>query len=287
MIKLSIVIPFYSTPDSDRTLMITQLLKSIPDRTDVEVIVVDDLSVPSMSLDFVFKNAKLVTTKTPYKSKFAGAARNHGLSLVSGMFVLNADSDDCFDKKNLDTFIEQLPIENDLCKVYVLGVSDFDDNTNLPVSGTLYPHVFENIKHRDSSLSLSMWHAPWAKVFPSHFLEKGVRFKKNDIVDDFTFSAKLALEAESVSSFKKVCYWVRKNHDGGQLTEKFDIDTISSRVSSYREVNTLFEESGRADLVIPLHHVFRRYIKIAPLYITKQMFLSLVKREKILPYFRK
>ena len=92
-IKFSIIIPHYNTPD-----LLERCLNSIPQREDVQVIVVDDNSpgnkeflsiIPGLSRPGV---EFYVTTD----GKGAGHARNIGLEKSIGKWLIFSDSDDFF-----------------------------------------------------------------------------------------------------------------------------------------------------------------------------------------------
>lgn len=91
MINYSIIIPHHNIPD-----LLGRCLRSIPEREDVQVIVVDDNSpgnenylrdIPELSR----KNVEFYITKDGLG---AGHARNVGLSHAIGKWLVFSDSDD-------------------------------------------------------------------------------------------------------------------------------------------------------------------------------------------------
>mgnify|MGYP003305656243 CR=1 FL=1 len=93
MINYSIIIPHKNIP-----LLLQRCLDSIPIRDDLEVIVVDDDSDPSLvDFDsFPGKDRKDVEIVLDKMGKGAGASRNIGLSRAKGKWVVFCDADDFF-----------------------------------------------------------------------------------------------------------------------------------------------------------------------------------------------
>ena len=93
MINYSIIIPHYNRQD-----LLVRCVDSIPQRDDVEVIIVDDHSDPG-KVDFANfpglhrKNTTCIFSDGKH-GKGPGYARNVGLEKAQGKWVIFADSDD-------------------------------------------------------------------------------------------------------------------------------------------------------------------------------------------------
>ena len=92
MITYSLVIPHKNTPK-----LLQRCLESIPQREDVEVIVVDDNSDEHLK-PYVNRHDVILLDIGSDWSKGAGRARNIGLSQAKGRWVLFADADDYYEK---------------------------------------------------------------------------------------------------------------------------------------------------------------------------------------------
>ena len=92
-IKFSVIVPHHNTPR-----LLIRLLDSIPDRQDIQVIVVDDNSdIPIQEWDTLKKQIHSnVSVKLTKEGKGAGYARNVGLSLAKGEWLMFADADDYY-----------------------------------------------------------------------------------------------------------------------------------------------------------------------------------------------
>lgn len=99
MIKVSIIIPTYNQEE-----LIVRALDSIPDRDDIEVIVIDDCSTDK-TLEVVKKYNKIKNLKIFHNDKNLGSglSRNVGFDNAEGKWLYALDSDDYF---LTDKFIE-------------------------------------------------------------------------------------------------------------------------------------------------------------------------------------
>ena len=92
----SIIIPHYNSPE-----LLKRMLASIPERDDIQILVIDDYSTSenvSKVKALSHKNLEIVFLK---QNRGAGYARNVGLERVKGKWVSVVDADDVYDK---DTF---------------------------------------------------------------------------------------------------------------------------------------------------------------------------------------
>ena len=93
--NFSVIIPHKNIP-----MMLERLIKTIPLRDDLEIIVVDDHSdVGVVDYEhFPCKGRKNLTLVLNHESHGAGFARNCALSIVKGKWILFADSDDFYNQ---------------------------------------------------------------------------------------------------------------------------------------------------------------------------------------------
>lgn len=98
-INFSIIIPTKNIPD-----LLQRCLESIPQRSDIEIIVVDDNSDREIVdvKNYPGTNNQQVKIIFLPESKGAGYARNIGLTIAKGKWILFADSDDYFSEKFSD-----------------------------------------------------------------------------------------------------------------------------------------------------------------------------------------
>lgn len=95
----SIIIPHYNSPK-----LLHRMLGSIPERNDIQVIVVDDASTEenvALLRDMQHRNLELYLEK---ENHGAGYARNIGLDKAQGKWIIVADADDVFASNAFDIF---------------------------------------------------------------------------------------------------------------------------------------------------------------------------------------
>lgn len=95
----SVSIPHYNSPN-----LLERMLKSIPERDDIQVIVVDDGSSPQNVEELKklqHKNLELVLLE---ENRGGGYARNVGLQKATGKWFISVDADDYFSDDAFDVF---------------------------------------------------------------------------------------------------------------------------------------------------------------------------------------
>jgi len=90
MIYYSFVIPHHNTPD-----LLQRLIDSIPQRDDIEIIVVDDNSDEDKKASITRPDVKTIFIDKEH-TKGAGHARNIGIEAATGKWLLFADADDFY-----------------------------------------------------------------------------------------------------------------------------------------------------------------------------------------------
>lgn len=284
---LSIVIPFYSTPGQDRRFMLTRLLATIPDRSEIEIIVVDDHSVPALEVDDRPKHSLFCLTRSPRETRFAGHARNHGISIARGRFLLHADSDDIFVRSELDEMVEKLalwPAEAPFTVFLMQPMEVSVSETGSEKWTRLYGNILDAQDVSDPArLLMSGWHAPWGKVYPHRAQDGGLRFREDHIVDDAMFSAKLALLTQRVERHLRISYAVYRGHGAGALTARPGRAALRARIAAVREVNAMLLDRGRGDLRSPLYYALRQALLRYPDVAIATLISALMKKEPVLP----
>ena len=105
---VSIVVPMYNAEKTIR-----KCLGSIPDRPDVQVVIVDDASTDgcaSIASDFCLsRKSQDIRMVRLSENSGEGAARNKGMSLCLGEYIHSLDSDDWLIDGVYDKVVDSLP----------------------------------------------------------------------------------------------------------------------------------------------------------------------------------
>ena len=207
MYSYSVIIPHHNCPD-----LLRRLIDSIPERKDIQIIVVDDASDPNV-VDFskyVFPDNKIIDFYQVPKSesKWGGHARNVGIEHAKGKWLLFADSDDFYTKEAfciLDKYVEsELDVVYFNCKSVNSKTLEPADRTNF-INNVIDDYFKHPSKESMDQLKYNS-HEPWNKLVSNRFLTKyRIRFeevkKANDILFTFMigyFAQKIAVESDYV-----------------------------------------------------------------------------------------
>lgn len=216
MINYSVIIPHYNTPD-----LLSRCLRSIPERDDLQVIVVDDNSpgneeylsvIPELSR----KNVEYYVSK---EGKGAGHVRNVGLEHAVGKWLIFSDSDDFFDdnfSSELDNYVND---EHDII-YFNIKCCDCYDTT------CIYDNVDKLWKYRETGNDIYLrvcYTEPWGKIIKrSVVVDNGIFFQETKAHNDLLFSIKVGLVADKVLVIDKPLYWyvIREGSLGHQKGEE-------------------------------------------------------------------
>ena len=175
-------------------------MSSIPQREDVQVIVVDDASDDMSELKFLTREAGCLELVFDKESKGAGHVRNVGLEYVRGEWIVFADADDFFEDGILSLLDRHYADKEDI--VYFRAESIYSDT--LVHSPKLdqrnraidrYASAPEKIRAFCSFFCTE----PWGKMIRSSLVkEHGIRFDETPVANDYYFSVVAAFHAASI-----------------------------------------------------------------------------------------
>lgn len=231
MFNLSIIIPHYNSP-----LLLKKLLVSIPDKNDIELLVIDDNSNEGLkeyeALKEEFRFVKYLSNNRINKG--AGSCRNIGLDAATGRWLLFADADDYF----VNGFYE-------IVKPYFQ--SDFDVIFFRPTSLDLesgaisdrHQHYAERVINyintggqKDELELRYKFFIPWSKLIRRDILmANDIRFDEIIVANDMMFSVKLGYHMKTFHASKETIYC--NTSSPGTLTKRSDEKHFDIRVAVY------------------------------------------------------
>ncbi|MFC4892083.1 glycosyltransferase family 2 protein [Pseudofrancisella aestuarii] len=244
-ILLSIIIPHYKTYE-----LLIKLLKTIPDKPSIEVIIVDDLSNDSRlkSLEGFFENVKFNLILNDYHSN-AGHCRNVGLSLASGKWLFFVDSDDFF----LPNFY--LSIEPYFYSTYevVFFMVDSCDTYNVErktFRGKYVNKIILNYKNNPSIKSeLELRYginSIWNKLISREFLVKNdIVFEEINAANDVMFSTLVGNKMKKYYVSGNSIYMITSRSDS--LTKIFSEENFECRLSAHIRKGVFLKKEGIKD----------------------------------------
>lgn len=196
-VDLSIIIPHYNSPD-----YLKILLDSIGKNDGVEIIVVDDYSSRQLleyeRLRITYSDRVIFLKNEGTKS--AGAARNVGLRVACGRWLLFADADDYFLPQWYDKVKKYF--ETDFDTIYFRPISknilSGENEARADGCNKLINDYIDNKKGSETNLKYE-WVTPWSKMIKRSVIEKNdVNFEEIFCANDVMFSIKVAYYTKSV-----------------------------------------------------------------------------------------
>lgn len=233
--KYSVIIPHKNTPQ-----LLQRMLDSIPQRDDLEVIVVDDNSDPTI-VDFSgFPGINRTGTKMVFNKEGHGAgyARNVGMDAARGEWLLFADADDYFITENLNRLLDTaLPSD---CELLVWDMRQTPFQTEEPdFNGTGAMTRYENME-----MIYEKYISPWYKMVKRSSLESHhIRFDETFYSNDVMYSVKLALGLPCYYFLDSVVY-VNDTQPTGLMNTK-NYKSIAQRVKIELEAKKTLRKHNR------------------------------------------
>ena len=255
-INYSIIIPHKNRPAE-----VARCLESIPQRDDLEIIIVDDNSDETL-VDFdSFPNTARQDVRVVriLDSKGAGKARNVGIEQAKGNWLIFCDCDDSFSEvfnNILDKHIERLE------DIVFYAVRCVDENAKEVADNYHFGYYKKNIEYAQKNedfdtLRYSM-NPPWGKIMRRSFiLENNIRFDETPVANDLMFSIRSGYYAKSVSCSADVLYnWTVSSNS---LTTQKSVEKIDCHLRVNIDKNNFLKEIGRYQYRSNLFKILKKY----------------------------
>lgn len=220
----SFIIPHHNSPE-----LLNRCLDSIPQREDIQIIVVDDNSAEDKRPCINRDDVEVIYIDAEH-TKGAGRARNYGLKEAKGKWLLFADCDDYYNVGFLDVLDQYKDIDIEVLyfNYYFIDGADgtmLTDN-NLQKSIISYDGSKEKkdyIKFRNNT--------PWTKMIMHDYVKKyKVYFEEVINGNDVLFSLLLGYNASKILVVKERLYYYVKT-SGSIGTRKQSISDIMCRIT--------------------------------------------------------
>lgn len=280
MVNYSFIIPHHNSPG-----LLNRCISSIPTREDIEIIVVDDNSIQELRPQISRRGVKTVYI-TSFDSKGAGKARNEGIKISTGKWLLFADCDDYYD----DGFITDL----DAYLNEDIDILFFDAFDRYVVQDKVYDQKNKRqyvIKRFLENKSNTYWtkrlkyfqNDCWAMMIKSEFVKShNLRFEEVRKGNDAFFHLTAVKAAQKIDAInKKIYYWTWNPESLSH--RKWDKEALINQLKQMSRYNKMRVEARAWDTIPP----FRRGIKNAlvsygPLFFVKYVFTKF----KLTPWLR-
>lgn len=161
----SIIIPHKNSPE-----LLKRCINSIPERDDLQIVIVDDNSDEKI-VDFSnFPGSERKNVKTIFNKQSLGAghARNLALQLASGKWLLFADADDYY--INLNTLLDKYAEINDTDIVYFNCKGESDTTNRCTKYNQIIDEYISNRTIGEKKIRFNWW-TPWNKMINRHLID--------------------------------------------------------------------------------------------------------------------
>lgn len=245
---VSIIVPVY---DSEEYL--ERCLESCfrQDFTDLELIVVDDGSTDrsyEIASDLADKDSRLHLYHQDNSG--ASAARNKGLEVATGDYIMFVDSDDTIDEGMISSMLKVLKNHNEVDVIQTKVPSDFKSrNADRIYSGE------ESVR----CLLEGSWWGPYCKLIRRSSISN-LRFPDKTISEDYLFNYMLFSQIDFLYYINK-CYYYRTERKGSlsrislskrKFDEFYNVKAVSDSVAMTCPQNKSFADRHLAGTCLKL-----------------------------------
>lgn len=240
MINFSVIIPHRNTPD-----LLKRCLDSIPVRSDLEIIVVDDAS-DSEIVDFnKFPGSDRSDVKIVFSKKSGGGgfARNLGLEHAIGKWLLFADADDCFIDSQLTILLDLYANDDKTDMVFLNAVGFNESAQKIPLILSRYIRNYEKKKiFSEKVLRYGFW-APWSRMVKRSLVEAySLKFEEVPVGNDIMFILFCSKIAKTIDIYTPICYMYYKPSGGSQTHTAAKQQKVNVLVEKNIKVNSFYHE---------------------------------------------
>lgn len=254
----SIIVPY-----RDRYGLLLKAIESIPDREDIQIIIIDNAPQPLPQSQVPVKAHAdvLFTTSSPVKG--AGHARNIGISYAEGLYLIFLDSDDYFSPEAFKAFDRFLHQEYDIVYFDACSIKLSDNSPSMRHS-TIHKRIADYLATGDEDPLRYDFVNPCCKmVRTSLVMENGIQFGETRVANDSLFSVKIGHLAKKVTASSDIVYVISEGEAGTSLTTTKDAETqfirFSVIISRYKFLKAIGKEKICPRLITRVGHAFLDY----------------------------
>lgn len=274
----SVVIPHYNS-----SKLLKRMLLSIPNREDIQVIVVDDMSsLPEVDAlkKLQHSNLKLILQN---ENHGAGNARNVGLSYVLGKWTIFVDADDFFEPTAFEVFDRYVNEQIDyLCFCIKVFDDDRQTTSNTKIVSDQSVRKYLNKKNSHNELLFKFKNTVcWNKLVSTKFIrENQIHFETCKVNNDVFYTFMVSYLAKSYRVIPDELYnFVEVNTSLTHKTRDLEREFLFYLQAQKR--NVFFEELG-----IKKYPFYRRNFLYFPFMVKKHgiifalKFMHLISKRK-------
>lgn len=244
MDKISIIIPAYNVEK-----FIHQSIDSVLRQTykNLEIIIIDDGSKDStgkIADEYSKKDARIIVIHQPNQG--LPTARNVGLEIATGKYVMFLDSDDFYEDNSCEVLYNEIKKQD---ADYVTGNYIHVTHDGVKWEKPLFDvDVYNNFKLSIEDYQKSFFvmnSVVWNKIFKKEFLEKyKLRFIPRTIAEDAIFSTFCYVHTDKGYYIKDVVYNYRQNAENASISTNCTMDYFINLNGAYKLIFDNFESTN-------------------------------------------
>ena len=245
----SFIIPHKNCPD-----LLQRCVESIPERDDVQVIVVDDNSDDGKKPSLKERKNLQVILLDSLQSKGAGRARNVGLEHAKGKWLLFADADDYYKQGFIEILDEYRNKEID---ALYFNFEHRDGRTNELIKDLYWKKYVSEYDSSPVATDLLKFrqNVPWSKMVSSAFIRRyQIQFAEVLNGNDVFFSMLVGYFSNKIDVEKREIYVYLQNENSivtSNLSNKGRLCKLTNRIKQ----NYFYKHIGHKEWCRPISRI--------------------------------
>lgn len=233
----SVILPFRND-----LKMIHTALASIPDRQDIQILIVDN-STESKQKDFTpVHHTATVMYLTSSPTGGAGCARNVGMAKAEGRWLVFLDADDYFTQEAFAAFDKYLESDFDIVFFDMTAVY-IGTNKHSP----RLAYYSQRLAKNDGNLMRYRSANPVGKIIKRGLIEKHkIQFQEVRVSNDSWFSLLTGYHAKTVSIDPTIVYCATESDKDGSLMKTINPENSYIRYCVAMQCNQFLKKHGLA-----------------------------------------
>ena len=239
MPKISVIIPIYNVEDYLAKCIDSVLAQSF---TDYEIVLVDDGSTDGsgeIAAAYAAKHAciRLLTQE----NGGLGAARNTGIKVATGEYLLFVDSDDAIEPNTLQVLMDT--VAQTRADLVIFDFLLVDEQGNLVKAEPGCQSVPSDVSVKQNPELLLNAPAAWNKLYKkSLFIESGIYFPGRVFYEDFRTGPKILLQANCVQYVAQPLY--RYVQRSGSIMHTKQVERNRDIIAAFDDLLAYFKRHG-------------------------------------------
>lgn len=241
-----------------------ELLETIPDRKDIEVILIDDRSTLPYIPSRTFEYASIRIVKNTPGKKYAGTARNQGIEIAQGEWIVFADSDDQF-TSGFEPILEQVIKKGSQTDQFLFMMASFGNEIDKQNRHLLTHNVITRFRDTQDPKVLTKHHcSPGRIIRREHIHKHNLRYDEKRYAEDSIFTTRLAVSEPRTIVLHIEGYKIRENETSE--TRKTTKEAIRDRIQAVIDREKVLREKGWHSQTVGILPAAKQGLRTYPFY---------------------